>query len=256
VNAPALDWSQAAADYERHRPGYPEAVFDLLARLGIGLPGQAVLDLGTGTGHLAIPFARRGARVTGVDVSAGQLDVAVRRAEAERLAVSFRLGPAESLDLPDGSLDAATASMCWGYLDQARLAPLLWAALRPGGLLLLASLLWSSEDGPVARRTSDLLRRHNPAFAERGGTPRAPEPAPWASGRFALRTWHWEQVRLPFTREGWRGRQRASKWVGAALPAAQVRAFDAALARLLEAEAPPVFEVPHTVALQIFERQG
>ena len=67
-----FDWGRTARDYARYRPGYPESFYDLLPRLGVGLPGQRILDLGTGTGVLARELAKRGATVTAVDVAAGQ----------------------------------------------------------------------------------------------------------------------------------------------------------------------------------------
>jgi 2-polyprenyl-3-methyl-5-hydroxy-6-metoxy-1,4-benzoquinol methylase len=48
----------------------------VLAALGIGQPGQRILDLGTGTGVLARAFAKRGAVVTGVDIAANQIAAA------------------------------------------------------------------------------------------------------------------------------------------------------------------------------------
>src|SRR5205823_14293128 len=75
------DWSKTSSDYGQFRPGYPESFFARLAEWGIPRPGQRILDLGTGTGNLARPFAGSGARVLGIDIARGQL------AEARRLAV-------------------------------------------------------------------------------------------------------------------------------------------------------------------------
>ena len=71
-----IDWGRTSIDYAAHRPGPPARLYDLLAALGIGLAGQRVLDLGTGTGLLACEFARRGCSVTGTDISPGQIDAA------------------------------------------------------------------------------------------------------------------------------------------------------------------------------------
>ncbi len=49
----AFDWGRTSRDYATHRPGPPPSCYDMLARLGVGLAGQRVLDLGTGTGVLA-----------------------------------------------------------------------------------------------------------------------------------------------------------------------------------------------------------
>ena len=50
--------------------------YDMLALLGIGLPGQRIADLATGTGLLAREFAGRGASVDGVDIAEGQIATA------------------------------------------------------------------------------------------------------------------------------------------------------------------------------------
>ena len=70
------------------------------------LPGQSILDVGTGTGRAAIALAVRGATVTGVDASAEMLAVAERRARDAGAAVTFARGDAHGLDFPDRSFDS------------------------------------------------------------------------------------------------------------------------------------------------------
>jgi len=65
-----IDFGRTVADYEQHRPGFPATFFDGLVQRQWTRPGQRVLDLGTGTGSLALGFARRGMEATGLDVSA------------------------------------------------------------------------------------------------------------------------------------------------------------------------------------------
>ena len=67
-NEREFDWGKTSQDYAACRTGYPELFYEVLAVLGIGKPGQKILDLGTGTGVLARAFAKRGAVVTGVDM--------------------------------------------------------------------------------------------------------------------------------------------------------------------------------------------
>ncbi len=46
------DFGRTADDYASHRAGFPDSLFERLSELGIGLEGQDVVDLGTGTGTL------------------------------------------------------------------------------------------------------------------------------------------------------------------------------------------------------------
>jgi 2-polyprenyl-3-methyl-5-hydroxy-6-metoxy-1,4-benzoquinol methylase len=80
-------WGICAEDYERFRPGPPPSYYDILAGLGCDLPGQNVLDLGTGPGLLGCELARRGARVMGIDRLTDQIRLARARARAARLGV-------------------------------------------------------------------------------------------------------------------------------------------------------------------------
>jgi ubiquinone/menaquinone biosynthesis C-methylase UbiE len=71
-----IDWGKTSDDYSIYRPGPPLSFYARLAALGVGLPEQHILDLGTGTGVIARQFARQGAQVTGIDISEEQLAAA------------------------------------------------------------------------------------------------------------------------------------------------------------------------------------
>src|SRR5579864_7885414 len=64
-----IDFGKTAADYAKHRAGFPEAFFERLAAAGVIRTGMKALDLGTGTGSVARGLARRGLEVTGLDKS-------------------------------------------------------------------------------------------------------------------------------------------------------------------------------------------
>jgi SAM-dependent methyltransferase len=85
-----------------------EGLYEVGARLvhRIGVQGKhTVVDVACGTGNAAIPAARTGARVTGVDLTPAMLEVARARAAEAGVAVEWVEGDAEDLPLPDGHAD-------------------------------------------------------------------------------------------------------------------------------------------------------
>src|SRR5262245_36565855 len=100
------DFGLTVEDYVKYRPAFPAELFDRLARgFGIGLSGQRVLDLGTGTGAIARELARRGCAVTGLDLSPEVLAAATNLATSEGLNVRFVQGAAEATNLPANMFD-------------------------------------------------------------------------------------------------------------------------------------------------------
>src|SRR5215471_7225948 len=77
---------------------------EFVERLGIP-PGARVLDVACGTGNTAIPAARAGAEVVGVDIATNLVDQARMRATNEGVKVKFEEGDAEKLAFPDNSFD-------------------------------------------------------------------------------------------------------------------------------------------------------
>ena len=249
----AIDWGRTSDDYAAHRPGPPPRLFDLLQALGIGRPGQRLLDLGTGTGLVACEFARRGARVSGIDIAPGQIAAARQAAAAQGLAVDFRVAAAEACPFEEASFDVAVASQCWMYFDVDRTLAELRRVLAPGGVLVTTHFSWLPQADPVARASEDLVLRFNPAWQGGDWNGMVPAEPSWAAGRATVRAMFWFDADVPFTREGWRGRMRACRGIGATLDAAVVAAFDAALAGWLAQEAPPSFTVRHRVDAHVLE---
>jgi demethylmenaquinone methyltransferase/2-methoxy-6-polyprenyl-1,4-benzoquinol methylase len=124
--------------------------------------GQRVLDVGCGTGALALRMARRGARVKAIDVSPEMLELAARRAREAGLAdrvAWVEMGVAELDGEPAGSFEVVTSGLCLSELGDDEIAYTLRQARRllvPGGLLLLADEV--TPRGRVARVLRALVR--------------------------------------------------------------------------------------------------
>jgi SAM-dependent methyltransferase len=122
-------------------------------------PGARVLDVATGTGNLAIPLARHGAVVTGVDIAPNLLVQARERAAAEGLTATFDEGDAEQLPYEDASFDAVVTMFGAMFAPRPELvASELARVLKPGGLLAMAN--W--DPGSFTAQMFRVGSRHTP----------------------------------------------------------------------------------------------
>jgi SAM-dependent methyltransferase len=116
---------------------------EFVARLSLR-PGESVLDVACGTGNLAIPAARTGARVTGVDIAPNL--IAKARQEAKRIGriIAFDVGDAEALPYPDAQFDnTVTMFGAMFAYRPGRAAAELLRVTRPGGRVAMAN--WTPE---------------------------------------------------------------------------------------------------------------
>src|SRR4051812_6029029 len=183
-DAAARGFSQAADAYERGRPDYPAAAIDrIVTDLALG-PGRRVLDLAAGTGKLTRLLVSTGADIVAVEPVAEMrrlLGAAVPTAEVLE-------GVAESIPLPNESVDAVVVGQAFHWFDAIRAISEIHRVLRPGGRLAMvwnvrdASVPWVRRLDEVIDRLDDGNPRHRPnLWRVMIGPPRVlgrPPPAP------------------------------------------------------------------------------
>jgi len=123
-------WQRNASDYDSvDLPATRQAFAPLLDSLG-DLRGRHVLEVASGTGHLAAEVLARGASIVGIDVAANMIALARQRVPG----ATFLEGDAEALPFEDEQFDSVLC--CFGLLHFAQPAQALREmarVLRPGG---------------------------------------------------------------------------------------------------------------------------
>jgi hypothetical protein len=103
-------FSEQAKEYARHRPTYPEDMFDYLASLA---PARELAwDCGTGNGQAAIALAEKFRHVIATDASAAQIKNAFPHEKVE-----YRIEPSEKTSLQAGSVDLITVGTAVHWFD-------------------------------------------------------------------------------------------------------------------------------------------
>lgn len=136
-------WNNCAVEFDNHAAHVlhtdeqRKAWHALLARL-VGEGPKDVLDVGCGTGFLALLFAEMGHRVTGIDLSPKMVEIAGDKARSAGLDAQFRVENAMSLSAPDASFDLVIARNVIWTLPNPAVGTKEWMrVLRPGGRLAL-----------------------------------------------------------------------------------------------------------------------
>ena len=158
-------------DFGRIAKGYERGAGEFIARLSIDV-GERVLDVACGTGNLAIPAARCGAFVTGVDIAPNLIEQARVNAEQEGLEIKFDVGDAEQLTYADGAFD--TVVTMFGAMFAARperAAAELVRVTRSGGRIAMANWTPTGFIGQMFK----IVGRHAPPPAG------IPSPILWGS---------------------------------------------------------------------------
>ncbi|HTZ64777.1 MAG TPA: methyltransferase domain-containing protein [Solirubrobacteraceae bacterium] len=248
------DFARTAADYARHRAGFPPRLLDELAARDIVRAGSRVADLGTGTGSLARLFAQHGCAVTGVDIAEPLLEQAARLDREAGVRIDYVQAPAEATGLPSGELDVVSAGQCWHWFDRPAAAREVARLLTGEGSVVIAHFDWLTIPGGVVEATHEIVLRYTPPgeaahgpwrFA--GGTGIYPQ---WLSdlqgaGFRDIETFSFD-LQARYSPESWVGRIRASAPVGGTLDEDGVRACARELQEMLKERFPAdPLVVPH-----------
>jgi SAM-dependent methyltransferase len=192
-------FDRAAVIYDRVRPSYPEALFDDLVALADLTPGDRLLEVGCATGLATRPLARRGFRITCVELGAEL--AAVARQNLAEWPVQVVEGQFE--EWPPGEPYALVyAATAWHWIDPAVRYQRAWQALRSGGHLAIwaAGHVFPEGGDSFFHEIQDIYDEIGQGQPPGEGRPRPgelPEDDIEASGLFeviAVSHYDWERV--------------------------------------------------------------
>jgi SAM-dependent methyltransferase len=160
----ADSFGSGAEDYDRYRPGYPAALIDELVA---GNPSNA-LDVGCGTGKVAVALMERGLPVLGIEPDDRMASV------ARRHGVPVEVGSFESWEPAGRTYDLLTAGHSWHWVDPAVGLDKAASIMRPGGTV---ALFWNYHvlDESLLAAFDDAYRSHAPELTVVGRDPSGSE---------------------------------------------------------------------------------
>lgn len=155
-------FSGLADIYSKHRPGYPDALFDYLyGEVGLSCK-STVADVGSGTGIFALYLLKRKSKVFAVEPNTDMRKTAEQTLAAYNNFVSVN-GTAENTSLPDASVEFVTAAQAFHWFDQLRFKEECRRILKPSGKIIL---VWNNRDfsSELIIESEKINRRNCPDF--------------------------------------------------------------------------------------------
>ena len=203
-------FDSAAHLYQQSRPDYPEELYHEMVRLADLRSGDRLLEIGCATGKATLPLARRGLRITCVEIGAELAAMARQNLagfpDVEVIKGAFETWPPAS----EGGFGLVFAATAWQWVDPAVRYQRAWEVLRPGGHLAVwdATHVFPEGGDPFFRDIQEIydeIGEGLPAGASRPRPGELPDDAAEivGSGWFedvAVRHFDWE---ISYTAEGY-----------------------------------------------------
>jgi len=232
----STSFGSAAGTYEAGRPDYPIQAIDWMLQPVVGGERSLrVADVGAGTGKLTRAIVELGAEVVAIDPDAKMLAALREHVHG----VPTFVGSAESLPLPDASVDAVLLGQAWHWVDAASGSTEVGRVLRSGGVL---GVVWNIRDDSVGwvQRLTEIMHGSHAEKMLAGGDPSIEPPF----GDVESAQWRWTR---PMTRDSLLAMARSRSYIITATPEDRA-AIEAGLLELFDeigAVGDKVVELPY-----------
>lgn len=248
-NGKKFDWGNTSKDYAKYRDIYPDEFYQSILELGLCKAGQKVLDIGTGTGVLPRNMYQYGAKWIGTDISENQIEQAKLLSAEKGMDIEFYVCPAEEVNFPDDTFDVVIACQCIWYMKAEIIAKKFAKMLKPGGKFLILYMGWLPYEDRIAGKSEEIILKHNPNWSSYGDKVQPAYVPKELLAYFDIVLQKEFRVDVPFTREGWHGRMRACRGVGAAMNERELNAWNDEHIQMLKENAPERFNIHHYVSI-------
>lgn len=249
-----FDFGKTSKNYARYRDIYPDSMYEKLISFGIGLRGQTILDLGSGTAVLPLRLSGTGAEFTATDISENQISYGRMLAEERGVNnIKFKVCDAMDTGFERETFDAVTAVQCFRYFDAEKAAAEIFRVLKPNGKLCKIFMDWLPFEDDVIAEMESLVLKYNPDWSGGGFKFFRYAFPEWAENRFELETVHSYNACLEFFKEAWLGRILSCRGVGASLSEKKLAEFEAEYKALLTKYEDPL-HLRHQIHIEIYRK--
>lgn len=169
-----------SGDYGHFAQYLEPGAMEFLTRLALS-PNIRMLDVACGAGQLVIPAARKGVRVTGIDIATNLIEQAKLRAQAEGLKAQLDEGDAEMLPYEHATFDLVVSLIGAMFAPRPdRVAAELVRVCRPGGRIVMANWTPAGHVGQMFK----IIGKHVPP------PPLMPSPMKWGDEAIVEERFH------------------------------------------------------------------